>query len=97
MLAPPIIYFAHASFGWQGAFMFTGALALLWVILWWAFYQTPEKHPNLSKSELEYIKQDNEAPPVKQPFFTALKTVSKNKCFYGIAIPPLWPSPHGRC
>lgn len=24
MLAPPIIYFAHASFGWQGAFMFTG-------------------------------------------------------------------------
>lgn len=27
MLAPPIIYFAHASFGWQGAFMFTGALA----------------------------------------------------------------------
>ncbi len=87
MLAPPLIYFAHASFGWQGAFMFTGALALLWVILWWAFYQTPEKHPNLSNSELEYIKQDNEAPPVKQPFFTALKTVSKNKRFYGIAIP----------
>ncbi len=53
----------------------------------------PGKHPNLSKSELEYIKQDNEAPPVKQPFFTALKTVSKNKRFYGIAIPPLWPSP----
>ncbi|WP_258313140.1 MFS transporter [Klebsiella aerogenes] len=68
MLAPPIIYFAHASFGWQGAFMFTGVLALLWVVLWWAFYQSPEKHPNLSQSELEYIKQDNEAPPVKQPF-----------------------------
>nr|VUD29274.1 Hexuronate transporter [Raoultella sp. NCTC 9187] len=42
MLAPPIIYFAHASFGWQGAFMFTGVLALLWVILWWAFYHNPE-------------------------------------------------------
>lgn len=93
MLAPPIIYFAHASFGWQGAFMFTGALALLWVVLWWAFYQTPEKHPNLSKSELEYIKQDNEAPPVKQPFFTALKTVSKNKRFYGIAIPAFMAEP----
>ena len=93
MLAPPIIYFAHASFGWQGAFMFTGALALLWVVLWWAFYQNPEKHPNLSKSELEYIKQDNEAPPVKQPFFTALKTVSKNKRFYGIAIPAFMAEP----
>ncbi|MCG6522164.1 MFS transporter, partial [Vibrio parahaemolyticus] len=73
--------------------MFTGALALLWVVLWWAFYQTPEKHPNLSKSELEYIKQDNEAPPVKQPFFTALKTVSKNKRFYGIAIPAFMAEP----
>ncbi|MDU3718204.1 MAG: MFS transporter [Klebsiella michiganensis] len=87
MLAPPIIYFAHASFGWQGAFMFTGALALLWVVLWWAFYHNPEKHPNLGKAELALIQQDNEAPPVKLPFFTALKTVSKNKRFYGIAIP----------
>ena len=63
------------------------------VVLWWAFYQNPEKHPNLSKSELEYIKQDNEAPPVKQPFFTALKTVSKNKRFYGIAIPAFMAEP----
>ncbi len=86
MLAPPIIYFAHASFGWQGAFMFTGVLALLWVILWWAFYN-PEQHPNLSKDELAFIKQDNEPPAVNYPFLTALKTVSKNKRFYGIAIP----------
>ena len=77
MLAPPIIYFAHASFGWQGAFMFTGVLALLWVILWWAFYHNPEQHPNLSKDELAFIKQDNEPAPVKLPFLTALKTVSK--------------------
>ena len=93
MLAPPIIYFAHASFGWQGAFMFTGVLAMLWVVLWWAFYHSPEKHPNLSKSELEYIRQDNEAPPVKLPFFTALKTVGKNKRFYGIAIPAFMAEP----
>ena len=55
MLAPPIIYFAHASFGWQGAFMFTGVLALLWVILWWAFYHNPDKHPNLSREELAFM------------------------------------------
>lgn len=86
MLAPPIIYFAHASFGWQGAFMFTGILAMLWVVLWWAFYHNPDKHPNLSKAELDFIRQDNEAPPIKLPFLTALKTVGKNKRFYGIAI-----------
>ncbi len=93
MLAPPIIYFAHASFGWQGAFMFTGVLALLWVILWWAFYHNPEQHPNLSKDELAFIKQDNEPPAVKLPFLTALKTVSKNKRFYGIAIPAFMAEP----
>ncbi|MCN2721088.1 MFS transporter [Escherichia coli] len=89
MLAPPIIYFAHASFGWQGAFMFTGIL----VVLWWAFYHNPDKHPNLSKAELDFIRQDNEAPPVKLPFLTALKTVGKNKRFYGIAIPAFMAEP----
>ncbi|MEJ5072468.1 MFS transporter [Enterobacter ludwigii] len=93
MLAPPIIYFAHASFGWQGAFMFTGFLALVWVALWWAFYHNPEQHPNLSKEELEYIQQDNEPPAVKLPFLTALRNISKNKRFYGIAIPAFMAEP----
>ncbi|MEI7228580.1 MFS transporter [Pectobacterium carotovorum] len=93
MLAPPIIVVAHAYLGWQGAFMFTGGLALLWVILWWLFYHNPEDHPNLSREELDFIRQDNEAPPVKLPFFTALKTVSKNKRFYGIAIPAFMAEP----
>ena len=90
MLAPPIIYFAHASFGWQGAFMFTGVLALLWVILWWAFYHNPEQHPNLSKDELAFIKQDNEPPAVKLPFLTALKTVSKEQTLLRYRHPGLY-------
>ncbi len=80
-------------FGWQGAFMFTGALALLWVVLWWAFYQTPEKHPNLSKSELEYIKQDNEARRKNSPSLPRSKPSRKNKRFYGIAIPAFMAEP----
>ncbi len=76
MLAPPIIYFAHASFGWQGAFMFTGVLALLWVVLWWALYHTL-KTPEPRQSELAFIRRDNEPPAVKLPFFTALKPSRK--------------------
>ncbi|WP_329957395.1 MFS transporter [Gibbsiella quercinecans] len=93
MLAPPIIVVAHINFGWQGAFLFSGLLAMCWVVLWWLFYHSPEKHPNLSRRELEYIKQDNEPEPVKLPFFTALKTVCKNKRFYGIAIPAFMAEP----
>lgn len=93
MLAPPIIYFAHASFGWQGAFIFTGVLAMVWIVVWWLFYFSPEKHPNLSKEELALIKQDNEPDAVKLPFLTALKTVARNKRFYGIAIPAFMAEP----
>ncbi|MBP2200108.1 MFS transporter [Pantoea cypripedii] len=93
MLAPPIIYFAHASFGWQGAFLFTGLLALAWVVLWWLFYRDPERHPNLASAELEFIRQDNEPPAVKLSFFKALQTVAKNKRFYGIAIPAFMAEP----
>ncbi|PKH26402.1 MFS transporter [Enterobacterales bacterium CwR94] len=93
MLAPPIIYFAHSSFGWQGAFLFTGGLALAWVVLWWFLYRDPEQHPNLDAKELAFIRQDNEPAAVILPFFTALKTVSKNKRFYGIAIPAFMAEP----
>lgn len=93
MLAPPIIVIAHSYLGWQGAFMFSGVLAMLWVVLWWLFYYDPEQHPNLSKTELDFIKQDNEPAPIKLPFFTALKTVGKNKRFYGIAIPAFMAEP----
>ncbi|WP_158784393.1 MFS transporter [Pantoea sp. BAV 3049] len=93
MLAPPIIYFAHGSFGWQGAFLFTGILGLIWVAAWALFYHNPEKHPNLSQEELTFIKQDNEPEPIKLPFFQALKVVGKNKRFYGIAIPAFMAEP----
>ncbi|WP_455814112.1 MFS transporter [Pseudomonas graminis] len=93
MLAPPIIYFAHSWFGWQGAFIFTGGLALAWVALWALFYHNPQQHPNLDPKELEYIQQDNEPEAVKMGFFTSLKSVSKNKRFYGIAIPAFMAEP----
>ncbi|CAX62113.1 MFS transporter [Erwinia billingiae] len=93
MLAPPIIYVTHSYWGWQGAFLFSGALAAGWVVLWLLFYHSPEDHPRLDKDELALIKQDNEPDAVRLPFFTALKTVGKNKRFYGIAIPAFMAEP----
>lgn len=93
MLAPPIIYVAHITFGWQGAFLLTGGLGLLWVGLWWWGYQSPEKHSRLSDEERAWITQDNEAVGEKLPFFQALKTIGKEKKFYGIAIPAFLAEP----
>ncbi|MCT2419069.1 MFS transporter [Pantoea vagans] len=93
MLAPPIIYVAHITFGWQGAFLLTGGLGLLWVGLWWWGYHSPESHPRLSDDERAFINQDNEAIGEKLPFFTALKVIGKEKKFYGIAIPAFLAEP----
>ncbi|MCL9651115.1 MFS transporter [Pantoea agglomerans] len=93
MLAPPIIYVAHITFGWQGAFLLTGGLGLLWVALWWWGYHSPESHPRLSDEERAFINQDNEAIGEKLPFLTALKVIGKEKKFYGIAIPAFLAEP----
>jgi len=93
MLAPPIILVAHLSFGWRGAFLFCGILSMLWVLLWWKFYHSPETHPNLSKEELALIREDNEPQQTRLPFLTSLKIVCKNKKFYGIAIPAFLAEP----
>ncbi|WP_432322294.1 MFS transporter [Yersinia enterocolitica] len=91
MLAPPIIVLAHVALGWQGAF--PGALAMVWVLLWWRFYHSPDTHPNLSKEEFELIHQDNEPVLPRLPFLKSLAILSKNKKFYGIAIPAFLAEP----
>lgn len=93
MLAPPIIVIAHVSFGWQGAFLFSGGLALIWVVLWWLFYHSPQQHPNLSQQELDLIREDNEPVLPKLPFLTSLASLCKHKKFYGIAIPAFLAEP----
>ena len=64
-LAVPIITF---RWGWQAAFLITGAIGFLWLIAWLALYRRPEEHPSLSKSELEYIQSDPPDPVVNVPW-----------------------------
>jgi ACS family hexuronate transporter-like MFS transporter len=51
---PPIVI----AWGWQAAFIITGAIGFVWIILWFIFYELPEKQRKLSSVELEYIKSD---------------------------------------
>lgn len=58
--APIIVSGITLAMGWQWAFIITGALGFIWIVFWLAYYQVPEKHPKMSKSELEFINQDDE-------------------------------------
>jgi ACS family hexuronate transporter-like MFS transporter len=61
ILAPltiPLIVMADGT-NWQYAFLLTGIFSFIWVIVWLRVYKEPEKHPRLSKEELEYIQSDS--------------------------------------
>ncbi len=58
VLAPVIIPWLLGAYGWQAAFMITGALGLLWLMAWLYMYNVPDKHKQLSAEELAYIKSD---------------------------------------
>ena len=65
ILAPLSVPFIAVNYGWQWAFIITGALGFIWLAFWLAVYRKPEEHPKLSKAELAYIQSDNEPPMAK--------------------------------
>jgi MFS transporter, ACS family, aldohexuronate transporter len=44
--------------GWRPAFLITGLLGFLWVILWRRSYHPPERHPRVSPDEVRMILAD---------------------------------------
>jgi len=55
------------AFGWQAAFIATGAVGLLWLALWIPMYAMPDRHPRVSASELAYIQSDPADPVTPLP------------------------------
>jgi ACS family hexuronate transporter-like MFS transporter len=68
ILAPPIVAWLTYSFSWQWAFIATGAIGFIWLIIWWFAYDSPDNHPKLTQAEKDYIQSDPIEPMVKIPW-----------------------------
>src|SRR5437868_2156793 len=55
VVAPISVPLIAAKWGWQAAFVWTGALGFAWLIAWWALYHGTAAHPRLSGAERQYI------------------------------------------
>jgi MFS transporter, ACS family, hexuronate transporter len=42
ILAPPVVVWVLVQYGWQQAFIWVGALGILWLVIWSLVYHTPE-------------------------------------------------------
>ena len=62
-VALPLIAWLLAVFDWKVTFAITGALGLIWCVVWvLVFKNSPADHRRVSASELAYIRADEEAP-----------------------------------
>jgi ACS family hexuronate transporter-like MFS transporter len=58
IVAPIAVPAIVLAWGWQAAFILTGAIGFLWIIFWLIFYEIPEKQRRLKAVELAYINSD---------------------------------------
>jgi len=73
VVAPIVVPWIVLTWGWQEAFIFTGAAGLLWLIFWIWLYDKPEESKRLSKAELAYIQSDPPDTQTKIPWKDLLK------------------------
>lgn len=56
--APLVVPWITITYGWQEAFIATGAIGFIWLVFWIWLYEIPAKHKRLSKPEFTYINSD---------------------------------------
>ena len=95
VLAPIAVPWILGIYGWQMAFIATGAVGFVWLIFWQMFYQTPLKQAKLSKAEFEFIHSDDDTEGVaneQQTLWLTLFKIRQTWAFVaGKFIPdPVW-------
>jgi MFS transporter, ACS family, hexuronate transporter len=63
IIAPLTVPYIAQAWGWRSAFFITGAIGLLWLILWFWLYEIPKKQKRLGKEEFDYIHSDADEAP----------------------------------
>jgi ACS family hexuronate transporter-like MFS transporter len=94
IVAPVAVPAIVLAWGWQAAFIITGALGFIWIIFWFIFYEIPEKQRRVKASEIAYINSDveeKEDPKSNVPWLKLLKYRQTWIFFIGKGLTdPIW-------
>jgi ACS family hexuronate transporter-like MFS transporter len=58
IIAPLTVPLIAETIGWKWAFVITGALGFVWLLLWFIYYEVPARHAKLTQAEFDYIHSD---------------------------------------
>ena len=90
IVTPLVVPWITYRFGWQMAFIGTGALGLIWLLAWWMLYRRPEEYRGISPEELAYIRSD---PPEVDPPTVRLRNLIDHRQTWAIALGRLFTDP----
>ena len=51
IIAPIIVTAITLQWGWRWAFIVTGMLGFIWVVIWWVLYHSPKRHPQVNEDQ----------------------------------------------
>ena len=57
-ISSPFVGWLLWAFGWRMIFVVTGAIAVVWAIVWLLYYRNPEDHPGANAAERRYLKEN---------------------------------------
>nr|MCU0470917.1 MFS transporter [Arcicella sp.] len=60
IIAPLTVPLIAVHWGWQWAFIITGLIGFIWLVLWQMYYTSPKDSKKLSKEEYDYIHSDSD-------------------------------------
>lgn len=95
VVAPIMVPWILGAYGWQEAFLITGALGFIWLIFWIIIYEIPSRKKGLSKTEFEHIHSDDDevaTVDVKSVSWKKLITIRQTWAFVAgkFLTDPIW-------
>jgi ACS family hexuronate transporter-like MFS transporter len=90
ILTPLIVPWIALSWGWRWAFIATGSLGLLWLLLWIPLYRSADRNAAVSASELAHIRSD---PPDATAKAVPWHTLLGHRQTWAVAVGKLMADP----
>lgn len=84
-LAAPLVSLVALTLGWRAAFVITGGLGFIWVLIWQRFYHLPKDHPRLSAEERTLILDGQSADVRPEPMMPWAQILRSRKTWACVA------------
>ena len=91
VITPIIVPWVTVTYGWDWAFILTGALGFFWLLVWLPLFGAPDTHPRVNAAELAHIHSEPSPPPTYLP----LRAILPHRQTWAFAIgkfltDPIW-------